>query len=108
MHLPFAEGCFDHAILHLILAVVPDPLACLAETARVLSPGGSVLIFDKFLRPQQRAPLRRLVNPLLRRIATRLDVVFEEVLESTPELVLESNLPALASGWFRRIKLRRV
>jgi len=108
MHLPFAEGCFDHAILHLILEVVPDPLACLAETARVLSPGGSVLIFDKFLRPQQRAPLRRLVNPLLRRIATRLDVVFEEILESTPGLVLESNLPALASGWFRRIKLRRV
>lgn len=109
--LPFADGSFDHAVLHLILAVVPDPAACLAETARVLAPGGSVLIFDKFLLPQQRAPLRRLINPLLRRVATRLDVVFEEVLEEAakiaPELVLESNQPALASGWFRLIRLKR-
>lgn len=105
--LPFADGSFDHAILHLILAVVPDPAACLAETARVLTPGGSVLIFDKFLQPRQRAPLRRLINPLLRRVATRLDVVFEEVLRETPQLVLESDQPALASGWFRLIRLKR-
>jgi len=105
--LPFADGSFDHVVLHLILAVVPDPAACLAETARVLAPGGSVLIFDKFLLPAQRAPLRRLINPLLRRVATRLDVVFEDVLEKTPELVLESNQPALASGWFRLIRLKR-
>jgi ubiquinone/menaquinone biosynthesis C-methylase UbiE len=106
--LPFANGSFDHAVLHLILAVVPDPAACLAETARVVAPGGSVLIFDKFLLPAQRAPLRRLINPLLRRLATRLDVVFEEVLKSAPELALESNQPALASGWFRLIRLKRV
>lgn len=108
MCLPFAEHSFDHAILHLILAVVPDPAACLTEAMRVVKPGGSLLIFDKFLRPGQRAPLRRLVNPLSRRIATRLDVVFEEVLAATPNLVEESNQPALASGWFRLIKLRRV
>jgi ubiquinone/menaquinone biosynthesis C-methylase UbiE len=107
-NLPFADSSFDHAILHLILAVVPDPAACLAETARVLTPGGSVLIFDKFLLPAQRAPLRRLINPLLRRVATRLDVVFEEVLAGTPDLTLESKQPALASGWFRLIRLKRV
>ena len=106
--LPFADGSFDHAVLHLILAVVPDPAACLGETARVVRPGGSVLIFDKFLLPTQRAPLRRLINPLFRRVATRLDVVFEDVLSKTPELVLESNQPALASGWFRLIRLKRV
>ena len=106
--LPFADCSFDHAILHLILAVVPNPAACLAETARVVASGGSVLIFDKFLLPEQRAPLRQLINPLLRRVATRLDVVFEEVLAGTPQLVLESNQPALASGWFRLIRLKRI
>ncbi len=105
--LPFADASFEHAVLHLILAVVPDPATCLAETARVLAPGGQILIFDKFLQPQQRAPLRRLFNPLLRRVATRLDVVFEDVLAAVPELTLKSNQPALASGWFRLIRLQK-
>ena len=51
--------------------------------------------------------MRPLLNPVVRRIATRLDVVFEEVLEQTPQLVLESDQPALAAGWFRRIRLKR-
>ncbi|WP_300450280.1 class I SAM-dependent methyltransferase [Accumulibacter sp.] len=105
--LPFADGSFDHAVLHLILAVLPDPLAGLRETARVLAPGGTVLIFDKFLRPGQRAPVRRLLNPLLRRVATRLDVVLEDLLAQTPLLQLEGDNPALAGGWFRLVRLRR-
>ena len=105
--LPFADGSFDAAVLHLILAVVPEPAACLAETARVLRPGGHALVFDKFLRPGQPALLRRLANPLMRRIATRLDVVFEEILATTPGLEMEKNQPALAGGWFRFISLRK-
>lgn len=105
--LPFADACFDAAVLHLILAVVPDPAACLGEIARVLKPGGQVLVFDKFLRPGQTAWLRRLANPLLRRVATRLDVVFEEVLAEVPGLTVEDDRPALGGGWFRLIRLRR-
>ncbi|WP_374690400.1 class I SAM-dependent methyltransferase [Accumulibacter sp.] len=106
--LPFPDHSFDQVVLHLILAVLPDPAACLRETARVLAPGGGVLIFDKFLAPGQVAPLRRLLNPLVRRVATRLDVVFEEVLATTPQLVLQSDQPALAGGWFRLIRLQRI
>lgn len=105
--LPFADGVFDHAILHLILAVVPEPQLCLAEAARVVRPGGSLLVFDKFLRRGQPALLRRLANPLVRRLATRLDVVFEDVLAHSPDLVLEHDQPAMAGGWFRMIRLRR-
>ena len=106
--LPFADASFDHAVLHLILAVVPQPADCLREVARVLRPGGTALVFDKFLRRGQPAVLRRLANPLVRRLATRLDVVFEEVLAHTPALQLEHDQPALAGGWFRMIRLRRV
>ncbi|MCP5269467.1 MAG: methyltransferase domain-containing protein [Zoogloeaceae bacterium] len=106
-HLPFADASVDHAVLHLILAVVPNPNACLAEIARVVKPGGTVLIFDKFLKRGQPALLRRLANPLVRRIATRLDVIFEDVLGQAPGLILESDQPAFASGWFRLIRLRR-
>ncbi len=107
-YLPFAAGSFDSAVLHLILAVVPEPARCLGEIARVVKPGGSVLIFDKFLRRGQPAWLRRLANPLVRRVATRLDVVFEDLLRAVPELALEYDQPALAGGWFRSIRLRRL
>ena len=105
--LPFAAASFDAAILHLILAVVPEPQRCLAEAVRVVRPGGCILVFDKFLRPGQSAPLRRMLNPVSRRIATRLDVVFESLLPETPELELESDEPALAGGWFRLLRLRK-
>lgn len=105
--LPFANASFDVAVLHLILAVVPNPADCLREAARVLRPGGQLLLLDKFLRPGQPAPLRRLLNPLVRRLATRLDVVFEEVLASTPALRLENDQAALAGGWFRLIELTK-
>jgi ubiquinone/menaquinone biosynthesis C-methylase UbiE len=107
MALPFADAQFDHAVLHLILAVVPQPARCLSETARTVKPGGTILILDKFLRSQQRAWLRRALNPLSRRIATRMDVVFEDVLREVPGLQPVSDVPLLAGGWFRGIVLRK-
>lgn len=107
MALPFADECFDHVVLHLILAIVPDGRACLRETARVLKPGGSVLILDKFLKPGETAPLRRMLNLLSRHLVTRLDVVFEEVLAAVPELKIANDMPVLAGGWFRSIHLTK-
>lgn len=108
MGLPFADGHFDHVVLHLILAVVPQPVQCLGEAARLLKPGGTIIIFDKFLRPQQPALLRRALNPLLRRIATRMDVVFEDVLREVPQLKVVSDVPLFAGGWFRGIVLQKL
>lgn len=108
MELPFADAQFDHVVLHLITAVVPHPAQCLNEAARVLKPGGTVIIFDKFLRPRQRAWLRRAFNLFSRHLATRLDVVFERELERVPQLQILSDVPLLAGGWFRGIVLRKL
>jgi ubiquinone/menaquinone biosynthesis C-methylase UbiE len=105
LDLPFRNESFDAAVLHLILAVVPDPPRCLAEIERVLVPGGEVLVLDKFLRPGEVALLRRVVNPIVSRLATRLDVVFEAALAAAPSLEVRSDEPALLGGWFRRIRL---
>jgi ubiquinone/menaquinone biosynthesis C-methylase UbiE len=107
MALPFADRQFDHVVLHLIVAVVPEPQRCLAEAARVLKPGGTIILFDKFLHPNQRAPIRRLFNFFTRRFATRMDVVFEDVLRAAPDLEVVSDVPMLGKGWFRGIVLRK-
>jgi phosphatidylethanolamine/phosphatidyl-N-methylethanolamine N-methyltransferase len=106
--LPFRDASFDCAVLHLILAIVPDAARALAETARVVRAGGTVLILDKFLKRGESAPLRRLLHPLATRLVTRLDVVFEDILPRVPALRLVSDEPALAGGWFRRIRLERL
>ncbi|MFU8779343.1 MAG: hypothetical protein ACNA7M_17030, partial [Roseovarius sp.] len=93
--------------LHLILAVVPDPSRALTEAVRVARPGARLLILDKFLRPGQRAPLRRMINPVLSRLATRTDVVFEDLLAQHRNLRVIEDTPALAGGWFRHIVLRK-
>ena len=105
--LPFRDASFDCAVLHLILAIVPDSARALAETARVVRAGGTVLILDKFLKRGESAPLRRLLHPLAARLVTRLDVVFEDVLARVPTLRLVSDQPAAARGWVRRIRLER-
>jgi len=105
--LPFRTESFDHVLLHLILAIVPDTLGALREAVRVVRTGGRLFILDKFLRRGESAPLRRLVNPLMRRIATRTDVVFEDALSCVGNLRVIDDQPALAGGWFRMITLEK-
>lgn len=105
--LPYGDATFDAVVLHLILAVTPHPERVLTEATRVLRRGGRVLILDKFLRPGQKAPLRRLISPVLGLLATRTDVVFEEALAQARGLELVSDRAALAGDWFRSIELRK-
>ncbi|NIR60920.1 MAG: methyltransferase domain-containing protein [Gammaproteobacteria bacterium] len=101
--LPYADACFDAVVMHLILAVAGAPERTLAEAARVLRPGRRMLVVDKFLRPGQRAPLRRWVSPWLARVATRTDVVLEDALRCCPELTIETDRALAGRGWFREV-----
>lgn len=72
--LGFAPASFDCVLLHLAIAVVPDPSATMREVARVLAPGGRVSVFDKFLPDDAVAsPLRRVAGALASIVATNLN-----------------------------------
>jgi ubiquinone/menaquinone biosynthesis C-methylase UbiE len=43
---PFADDSFDTAVATLVLCTIPDPVAAIAELARVLKPGGRLLFIE--------------------------------------------------------------
>lgn len=57
--LAFADESFDAVIMHLILAVMPQPERGLQEAARVLRGEGRISVFDKFVRDDERVSARR-------------------------------------------------
>ncbi|MFV1983306.1 MAG: class I SAM-dependent methyltransferase [Thiohalomonadales bacterium] len=107
LKLPYKNNSFDIVIMHLILAVVPDPQLALQESARIIKSGGSIIILDKFIRPGQKAYLRRLISPILGLLITRTNVVFENLLNACPDLTLVSDEATEQSSWFRRIELQK-
>lgn len=103
--LAFPDASFDCVVLHLIVAIVPDPLACLREAARVLRPHGRIVLFDKYHEGLGKPRfIRRALNPLMRLLATDLNVPL-------PRLVREAGLrivreePAMLRGLFRVARL---
>jgi ubiquinone/menaquinone biosynthesis C-methylase UbiE len=103
------DAAFDAVVLHLILAVLPDPVRCLQEAARALKPGGRAVVFDKFVRGGRPPLALRLVNPLLGALFTEVTRNFEDILaRSGAPLAVVEERPALLGGLFRHILLKRI
>lgn len=107
--LDLPDASFDAVILHLILAVIPDPVACLRESSRVLRPGGRIAVFDKFLADGARPALpRRLLNLATSALFSDVNRRFGDILKASgAPLTVEHDEPAILGGFFRILRLRK-
>ncbi len=106
-NLDFADDSFDKIILHLILAVIPDPIRCIKESERVLKPGGQIVVYDKFVpRDRKVSFLRRFVNLFSNFFFTDITRDFESIVNSS-RLAVVSDKDADFNGNFRLIKLTK-
>jgi ubiquinone/menaquinone biosynthesis C-methylase UbiE len=100
--LPFVNEGFDAVILHLILAVVPDPAAALREAARVLRPGGRAVLWDKMLGEGRRpSRVRRAVHALTHRFVTGFLLDLDATLATVPTLRVTHREPSLFGGMWQ-------
>jgi ubiquinone/menaquinone biosynthesis C-methylase UbiE len=104
--LSFEDETFDVVCLHLVLSVVDDPAAVVAETDRVLKADGRASVFDKFLPPgESPSILRRVANPVARVLFSDLNRRLEPMLADT-DLIVAEREPFLGSLYATAI-LRR-
>ena len=103
--LDFADGSFDCVLLHLILAVVPDPYATIREGERVLRSGGRASVFDKFAAGRA-SRVRRALNVLTNALATDITRSLRDIVGKT-DLDLAIDEPSAFGGVFRVAILRK-
>jgi ubiquinone/menaquinone biosynthesis C-methylase UbiE len=99
--LAFPDASFDGVVMHLILAVMPQPERGLREAVRVLKPGGRIAVFDKFLRDDERPSVkRRLLNLIARPLFTDINRRLGPLVTGT-EATIERDEPVAFGGAYR-------
>jgi phosphatidylethanolamine/phosphatidyl-N-methylethanolamine N-methyltransferase len=105
--LAFADATFDIVIMNLILTVTEHPRTAMAEAVRVMRKGGKMLIFDKFMAPDEAHPeLLRTLDRVANIIATSLVVRFEDLIEGQLVTVVR-NVPSDFISRFRIILITK-
>jgi phosphatidylethanolamine/phosphatidyl-N-methylethanolamine N-methyltransferase len=95
--LDFSDDSFDHVAAMHVISVVPEPERVMREIARVVRPGGTVLIVNHFRRNKGALALaERLAAPLADLLGWHSDFDRARVL-GEPRLTLaeERTLPPL-------------
>lgn len=101
--LTYPDGHFDVVIMHLIVAVMPNPQQGLSEAYRVLKSSGQLCVMDKFQLDTQPAGLaRRALNTVTSALATDITRQAHPLLTSAG-FIIRHDEPVLMKGLFRAL-----
>lgn len=105
----FENNQFDWIVGSLILSVVPDTGACFREMARVLKPGGELVLFDKFFfNEKEPSFLKKIIRPVIKLLGTDIGLNFIDIFEqNNTGLHIIEELPVMFNGMYRKIRLSK-
>jgi phosphatidylethanolamine/phosphatidyl-N-methylethanolamine N-methyltransferase len=110
-HLGFADAAFDVVVALYVITVVPDPEATLDEFARVVRPGGEIILLNHLgAEGGPRAAFERWVSPLARGLGWQPDFPFARLVawaerQGRVRLVERRQMPPF--GHFSLIRFAR-
>lgn len=107
-HLEFPDAAFDIAVAMYVLTVVPNPAQVVAEMARVVKPGGTVLIANHFsVENGLRAVIEKQMSKHAAKLGWRPEFPIDSVLVSD-RLRLVSLRQLKPWGFFTLLEFRRL
>ncbi len=105
--LDFPDNSFDTVAAMHVLSVVPEPERVMSEIARVLKPGGRVVITNHFVRKEGvLAFIERISAPFANVLGWHSDFELETVLKE-PSLEIEDIQPLPPFGMMTFLVLRK-
>ncbi|WP_413615220.1 methyltransferase domain-containing protein [Halomonas cupida] len=102
--LDYADGEFDIVVMHLIVAVMPDPARGLREACRVLDDQGLLCVMDKFQSDERPSGIvRRGLNLVTTTLATDITRQARPLLEQAG-FRIDEDAPVMMGRLFRRLQ----
>ena len=100
MRPPFKDAGFDHALICHTISVVSDPARLLRWVAKLVKPGGQIVLLNHF-RSTNRVMgwFERVTNPFWIKVGWRSDVALEEVLQNANLRMTYQFKPSVLDLW---------
>jgi phosphatidylethanolamine/phosphatidyl-N-methylethanolamine N-methyltransferase len=110
-HLDFPDASFDVVVAQYVITAVPNPEAALDEFARVLKPGGEIVVVTRIgAEAGLRRNIEHMLQPVVRRLGWRTEFSFERYrrwVEGARDMRLVERRPMPPLGHFYLIRFAK-